>query len=194
MNQKIYSKKYLGLLVKKINRCSWLNLNNPLYVKYHDEEWGKLNKDDKYLFEMLILEMFQGGLSWEIILNKREEFRKAFSFFDVNKIIDYKEEDIERLMNNKDIIRNKQKIKSVIINALTFKEIVEENGNFYNYLSGFTHGEIIREVEKTSSSLSLLIATELKRRGMKYVGSKTIYSYLQGIGIINGHDEKCDFR
>lgn len=174
-----------------MKRCSWVNLNNPTYVKYHDEEWGKANFDEDYLFEMLILEAFQAGLSWEIVLNKREAFRKAYDDFDIEKIISYDEAKINELLNNPDIIRNKLKIKASIANAKVFKQIEEEFGSFYAYLKSFVGDEIIYENDKTTSEISDKLSKDLKKRGMKFVGSTTIYSYLQAVGFINSHDEDC---
>ena len=176
-----------------IKRCKWCNLNNLLYIKYHDEEWGIPNFDDKYLLEMLILESFQAGLSFECILNKRESFRKAYDNFDLDKICNYDEEKIKELLNNKDIIRNKLKIKASINNAKIFKNIKNEYGSFYNYLKIFTKGKIIYETDKTTNELSDTISKDLKKRGMTFVGSIIIYSYLQAIGIINSHDKDCSF-
>ena len=172
-------------------RCKWCNLNNPVYVKYHDEEWGIQNFDEKYLFEMLILESFQAGLSWECILNKRESFRKAYDNFEIEKIILYDEQKIKELVENKDIIRNKLKIKASINNAKIFKEIQEEYGCFYNYLKEKCGTNIVYENDKTTSELSDILSVDLQKRGMKFVGSTIIYSYLQAIGIINSHDENC---
>ena len=176
-----------------MNRCRWCNLNNPIYVKYHDEEWGILNLDEKYLFEMLILESFQAGLSWECVLNKRKAFEKAYDNFDIEKIIKYDESKIIKLINNKDIIRNKLKIKASIENAKIFKSIQNEYGKFANYLLSFIKSYPIIENDKTSSALSDEISKDLQKRKMKFVGSTIIYSYLQAIGIINSHDENCDF-
>ena len=174
-------------------RCKWCNEKNKKYVEYHDNEWSILNTDDKYLLEMLILESFQAGLSWECVLNKREAFRRSYDNFNIDKIINYDDKKIEELINNKDIIRNKLKIRSSINNAIIFKEIVMEYGNFYNYLKIFTKGNIIYENDKTTSTLSDLISFDLQKRGMKFVGSTIIYSYLQAVGIINSHDDTCDF-
>ena len=176
-----------------IKRCKWCNLNNQVYIKYHDEEWGIPNFDDKYLLEMLILESFQAGLSFECILNKRESFRKAYDNFDLDKICNYDEEKIKELLNNKDIIRNKLKIKASINNAKIFRNIKNEYGSFYNYLKIFTKGKIIYETDKTTNELSDTISKDLKKRGMTFVGSIIIYSYLQAIGIINSHDKDCSF-
>lgn len=174
-----------------MKRCRWCNLNNPLYIEYHDNEWGILNTDDKYLFEMLILESFQAGLSWECILNRRESFRLAYDNFDIDKICNYDDEKFNELINNKDIIRNKLKINASINNAKIFKQIQNEYGNFNNYLKTFTNGKIIYEVNKTTNSLSDKISCDLKNKGMKFVGSTIIYSFLQAIGYIYSHDKEC---
>lgn len=175
-------------------RCKWCNEKNKKYVEYHDKEWGILNTEDRYLLEMLILESFQAGLSWECVLNKREAFRKSYDNFAIDKIINYDDKKIEELINNKDIIRNKLKIKSSINNAKIFKKISEEYKGFYNYLKNFTNGNIIYENDKTTSNLSDNISQDLQKRGMKFVGSTIIYSYLQAIGIINSHDDTCDYK
>lgn len=174
-----------------MERCSWCNLNNKVYVLYHDNEWGIKNFSDKYLFEMLILESFQAGLSWECVLNKREVFRKAYDNFSLDKVCNYDESKIEELLNNKKIIRNKLKIRASINNARIFKSIVLEMGSFYNYLKMFTEGKIFYEIGLTSSELSDRISNDLKKRGMKFVGTTIIYSYLQAIGVIYSHEEKC---
>ena len=175
-------------------RCRWCNEKNKKYVEYHDKEWGILNTEDKYLFEMLILESFQAGLSWECVLNKREAFRKSYDNFAIDKIINYDDKKIEELINNKDIIRNKLKIKSSINNSIIFKKISEEYKGFYNYLKTFTKGDVIYENDKTTSILSDNISQDLQKRGMKFVGSTIIYSYLQAIGVINSHDDTCDYK
>ena len=172
-------------------RCKWCNLDNSLYVKYHDEEWGQLNLDDNYLFEMLLLESFQAGLSWECVLNKREDFRKAYDNFNLEKICNYSDDKMNELLNNKDIIRNKLKIKASISNARIFRNIIKEYGSFRAYLKTFTKEEIIYEIDKTTNFLSDNISKKKKKRGMKFVGSVIIYSYLQAIGIIYSHDKEC---
>lgn len=174
-----------------MNRCKWCNLNNPKYIDYHDNEWGVLNLDDTYLLEMLILEMFQAGLSWECVLNKREAFRAAYDNFDIDKICNYDENKIKELEENKDIIRNKLKIKASINNAKIFKNIKEEYGSFSAYLLIFTDNKIYLEIDKTSSDLSDRISKDLRRRGMKFVGSMIIYSYLEAVGIIYSHGREC---
>ena len=174
-----------------MTRFKWCNLKNELYVKYHDEEWCKPNFDEQYLFEMLILESFQAGLSWECVLNKREDFRKAFDNFDIDKIIKYDDEKIADLLSNEKIIRNKLKIKASINNAKIFKDIQKEYGSFYQYLKTFTKDKIVYEIGKTTSELSDNLSKDLQKRGMKFVGSTIIYSYLQALGVIYSHDEKC---
>ena len=174
-----------------MNRCKWCNLNNPKYINYHDNEWCKPNFDDEYLFEMLLLESFQAGLSWECVLNKRDDFRIAFDNFDIEKICNYKEEKIQELFNNEKIIRNKLKINAAVNNSRIFKLIQNEYGTFHNYLKKFTNDEIIYEIDKTTNELSNAISKNLKKRGMKFVGSTIIYSYLQAIGIIYSHDKEC---
>lgn len=172
-------------------RCSWCNINNKKYIDYHDLEWGVLNTNDNYLFEMLILEGFQAGLSWECVLNKRDAFRSAYDNFNLDKVCNYDDKKIQELINNKEIIRNKSKVKYSVINAIVFKSIKLEYNGFINYLYSFTDGKIIYENNKTESILSNRISDDLKKRGMKFVGSKIIYSYLQAIGIINSHEEDC---
>lgn len=178
-------------------RCKWVNENNKLYVKYHDEEWGVSSYDDKYLFEMLLLESFQAGLSWECILNKRESFRKAFDNFDYKKISKYDNTKILELLNNSNIIRNKLKINATINNAKVFIDIQKEYDSFSKYIWSFTNNkQVINKDDKfkTTSDLSDIISNDLKRRGMKFVGSTIIYSYLQAIGIINDHELNCKFK
>ena len=174
-----------------MKRCSWCNLNNSKYIDYHDKEWGFLNKSDDYLFEMLILESFQAGLSWECVLNKRDFFRDSYDNFDINKVIKYDEDKINEMIHNKNIIRNKLKIRASINNARIFKDIQNEYKTFYHYLESFTDGKIIYEIGKTTNDLSDKLSNDLRKRGMKFVGSTIIYSYLQAVGIINSHDKDC---
>lgn len=176
-----------------MKRCKWCNLENPLYIKYHDEEWGVANFEDQYLFEMLILESFQAGLSWECVLNKRESFKTAYDNFDIEKVINYGEDKINELLENKNIIRNKLKIRASINNAKIFKCIQEEYGSFYNYLLTYTKNKIIYEIDKTTNELSDRISNDLVKRGMKFVGSTIIYSYLQAVGFIYSHEKECSF-
>ena len=172
-------------------RCSWVN-SNPLYIKYHDEEWGVASYDDRYLFEMLVLESFQAGLSWECILNKRENFRKAFDNFDYKIIAEYDDAKIIELLNDRSIIRNRLKINAAINNAKVFMNIQKEFGSFSNYIWKFTnYKQIVHNIVITSNSLSDRISLDLKKRGMKFVGTTIIYSYLQAIGVVNDHDKNC---
>lgn len=174
-----------------MNRCGWVNLKNPLYIKYHDEEWGILNLEEQYLYEMLILESFQAGLSWECVLNKREAFKKSYDNFDIDKVIKYDSNKINELCNNKEIIRNKLKIKASINNSIIFKEIEKEYGSFKNYLLSFIDNYPIIENDKTTNDISDNLSNDLYKRGMRFVGSTIIYSYLQAIGIINSHLDGC---
>lgn len=181
---------------KIINRCTWVNPDNPAYIRYHDEEWGVPQHSDSVLFEMLILECFQAGLSWECVLNKREAFRSAFDCFDAQKICRYDEDKFAELLQNTEIIRNRLKIKAAVANSKVFLEIQKECGSFDSYIWGFTDGKVVYEScdIQATSPLSDKISKDLKKRGMKFVGSTIIYAYLQAIGIINGHMDCCDFR
>lgn len=174
-----------------MNRCKWCNLKNQKYIDYHDNEWCILNTDDKYLYEMLILESFQAGLSWECVLNKRDSFRLLYDNFDIDKVILYDQDKIEELCNSKEIIRNKLKIKASIENSKIFKSITSEYGSFYDYLCTFSEGKIYYEVGETRNELSDKISNDLIKRGMKFVGTTIIYSYLQAIGIIYSHEKDC---
>lgn len=176
-----------------MKRCSWCNLDNPKYVTYHDQEWGVLNLEDSYLFEMLLLESFQAGLSWECVLNKRDSFRDAFDQFDYQKIATYQDNKVFELKNNPKIIRNSLKIKASVENAKIFQDIQKEFGSFASYLKTFWNGNVLYENTVTTNTLSDQISKDLKMRGMKYVGSTIIYSFLQAIGIINSHLKDCDF-
>ena len=174
-----------------MSRCRWCNLKNPLYVRYHDEEWGVLRTDDAYLAEMLLLESFQAGLSWECILNKREAFRKAFDGFDPEKISRYDETRVEQLLRDPGIVRNRLKIHAAVRNCDIFLRIVGEYGSFYRYLCGFTGGSVLVEWDRTTNPWSDAISKDLYRRGMRFVGSTIIYAYLQAIGVINSHEPGC---
>ena len=177
----------------QVSRCFWANPDNPLYLAYHDEEWGEPCHDERMLFEMLILEGFQAGLSWECVLNKREAFREAFDYFDVLKVAKYDINKLTSLADNPKIIRNKLKLNASVVNANVFIKIQEEFSSFDKYIWGFTNGKIIYEPcdLRTTSPLSDTISKDMKKRGMKFVGSTIIYSYLQAIGVINGHLEGC---
>lgn len=172
-------------------RCPWCNIANPLYVAYHDHEWGIPVHDDHQLFEMLILEGFQAGLSWECVLNKRQAFRTAFDNFDYTKIAQYDNHKLEELLHNKDIVRSRLKIAAAVTNAQVFIKIQAEYGTFDHYLWHFTDFTTVYEYDRTTSPLSDTISHDLKRRGMRFVGTTIIYSYLQAIGIINSHTPTC---
>ena len=177
-----------------MKRCFWVDLNSDIYVKYHDEEWGVPKYDDRELFELLILESFQAGLSWLTVLKKREAFRRAFDNFDVTKVAKYDNSKVEELLANKDIIRSRSKILAAINNAKIFIEIQKEFGKFSNYIWGFTDNKIIKRKSNylnVSTPLSDKISKDLKLRGMKYVGTVIVYSYLQAIGIADDHDLDC---
>ena len=177
-----------------MKRCFWVDEKSEIYVKYHDEEWGVPNHNDRDLFELLILEGFQAGLSWITGLKKREAFRKAFDNFDVTKVSEYDEEKINALLENKDIIRSRGKITAAINNAKIFIEIQKEFGSFSNYIWGFTDNKVIKNTTgeiPVKTELSDMVSKDLKKRGMKYTGSVIIYSYLQAIGVVNDHDINC---
>lgn len=177
-----------------MKRCFWVDEKSEIYTKYHDEEWGISKHDDHELFELLILESFQAGLSWITILKKRENFRKAFDNFDIQKVANYNNEKIAELLSNTGIIRSKNKILSAINNAKIFMQIQKDFGSFANYIWSFTDNKVLKNTTGkiiTSSSLSDEISKDLKKRGMKYVGTVIIYSYLQAIGIIDDHDQNC---
>ncbi|WP_296013094.1 DNA-3-methyladenine glycosylase I [uncultured Treponema sp.] len=214
-----------NLFDKNLPRCNWCNLKNPKYIDYHDNEWGSFSEkstDDKYLFEMLTLESFQAGLSWECVLNKREDFRSAYDGFDLEKVCGYGEEKIAELLANPKIIRNRLKIKSSISNARIFRTICLEYGSFFSFIkkfldeylcndsvaekkntkieiieensknkSDFSGIKIIHETGKATNGLSDSISAELKKRGMKFMGSTIVYSFLQAIGVIFSHGEEC---
>ena len=171
-------------------RCKWAN-SDEIYKKYHDEEWGVPKHDDQEIFEMLILESFQAGLSWITILKKRDNFREAFDDFDYEKISEYDKDKIEELLQDEGIIRHKGKINAAINNAKIFMEIQEEFGSFDEYIWDFTDGKIIKAEYQTESELSKKISKDLKKRGMKFLGPKIIYSFLESIGIIDNHEKKC---
>lgn len=178
----------------ELKRCCWADPNSELYIAYHDQEWGRPEHDDQKLFEMLILEGFQAGLSWITILKKREAFRRAFDRFDPAVVAGYGAEKLETLMSDPGIVRNRRKIEAAVTNAAVFLEIQKEFGSFDRYLWGFTGGEIILNTDdqvRASSELSDRISADLKRRGMKFVGTVIIYSFLQAVGVVNDHETGC---
>ncbi|WP_339021067.1 DNA-3-methyladenine glycosylase I [Spiroplasma endosymbiont of Atherix ibis] len=180
----------------KNKRCDWKSQNKEL-IKYHDNEWAKIIHNDKILFENLILETMQAGLSWLTILLKREEFRKAFDDFNYNLIVNWNQNKIEELLTNKNIIRNRLKIESVLSNSQNFIKIQKEFGTFDKYIWNFVqYQQIVNKWDEMSqipsqSELSLKISKDLKKRGFKFLGAVTVYSFLQAIGIINDHINDC---
>lgn len=178
------------------SRCSWCG-EDPLYMAYHDNEWGVPVFSDDKLFEFLLLETFQAGLSWITILRKRENFSAAFDGFDYQKIARYDEKKYEELLLDAGIIRNKLKIKATIGNALAFIEVQKEYGSFSTYFWQFTNGKPINNQRQNSKELpattstSDLISKDLKKKGFKFVGSTVIYAYMQAIGMVNDHVEEC---
>ncbi len=177
-------------------RCAWVG-DDPLYIEYHDTEWGVPLYDDAKLFEFLILETFQAGLSWITVLRKRENFRKAFDNFDYKKIATYDDVKFSELLNNAGIIRNKLKIKATISNAICFMNVQNEFGSFSNYIWSFTNGKPIKnkwiknEDVPANTILSDKISKDLKKRGFKFVGSTVIYAHMQATGMVNDHTVDC---
>lgn len=172
-------------------RCRWANPENPRYLHYHDREWGVPVHDDRMLFEMLILEGFQAGLSWECILNKRENFRRAFDGFDWEQVAAYGPEKREALAADAGIVRNRRKIAAAVGNAAAFAAIRREWGSFDRYLWHWTEGRTLREVGRATSPLSDAVSKDLQKRGMKFVGSTIIYAYLQAVGVLWSHEPGC---
>lgn len=178
------------------HRCAWCE-KDDLYRNYHDTEWGKPVYDDQLLFEFLILETFQAGLSWYTILAKRNNFRKAFADFDYKKVAKYDESKIQELMLDAGIIRNQLKIRAAVSNAIAFMEVQKEFGSFSNYIWKFTDGKPIDNQPKTlrdipsSTPLSDAISKDLKKRGFKFVGTTVVYAHMQATGMVNDHVVDC---
>lgn len=182
-------------LEKKVVRCHWVS-DDPLYIKYHDEEWGVPVRDDKTIFEFLTLESAQAGLSWITILKKRENYRKAFSNFDVKKVSQYTEKDVKRLLKNDGIIRNQLKIRATITNAQKFLEVQKEFGTFSEYIWSFVSHKTIKNMWKSkkfhaTTKESDELSLDLKRRGFKFVGSTIVYAHMQATGMVNDHIRRC---
>lgn len=178
-------------------RCGWVPQDKPNYVKYHDEEWGVPVHDDQKMFEFLVLESFQAGLSWEIILNKRENFRAAFSGFDHMKVACFDEEKVQSLLQDAGIVRNQLKIRAAINNAQRYGEVIKEFGSFCTYFWTFVDHKPIQNHFKEMSEipahtpLSDQISKDLKKRGFKFLGSTVIYAHMQAVGMVNDHVESC---
>lgn len=183
--------------MEKLKRCAWVPDNNPEYQKYHDIEWGVPVHDDTKLFEMLILEGAQAGLSWEIVLKKREGYRNAFHNFDIKKCAKMSNEELEELRLNPNIIRNRLKIYSVRKNALAFIKIQEEFGSFDSYIWKFVNNKpLVNNIKSFSeipvkTEISDKISKDLKKRGMSFIGSTIMYAYMQAIGLVNDHTTDC---
>lgn len=180
-----------------MNRCAWAKETNQLYLDYHDNEWGVPTTDDRELFEMLVLEGCQAGLSWETILNKRKGYRKAFYNFNIERVANMTDEELEKLRDNPAIVRNRLKINMARKNAIIFLDIQKEFGTFKNYLWAYVGHKTIQNHWKTmddvpaSTPLSDEIAKDLKKRGMSFVGTTIIYAYLQACGLVNDHITSC---
>ena len=181
------------------NRCAWVT-DEPLYIAYHDNEWGVPSYDDRHLFEMLCLEGAQAGLSWWTILQKRENYREAFDHFDAEKIAQYDEAKFEALMQNKGIVRNRLKIRSVISNAEAFLTIQKRHGSFAKYIWSFVNGKpIVNDWETifdvpTTTPISDAMSEQLKKDGFKFIGSTICYSFMQAVGMVNDHTLNCHCR
>lgn len=185
---------------KEIIRCGWTS-DDPLYNEYHDKEWGRLVEDDKTLFEFLVLESAQAGLSWITILRRRENYRNAFAGFDARQVARFTPDDVERLMKNEGIIRNRRKIETTITNAALFLDIQREHGSFLAYIRSFLpNGKPIVNAWKTlqeipaSTTLSDAISKDMKKRGFKFFGTTICYAWLQATGFVNDHLVDCSFR
>ncbi len=181
-----------------MGKCTWVDLNDPLYVEYHDNEWGKPVYEDRLLFEFLILEGAQAGLSWKTVLHKREGYRRAFFDFDVKKVASLGEKDILSLKKDAQIIRNELKIRSTITNAQAFIAIQHSHGSFSEFIWSYTdskpivnHWKSVAEVPATTP-LSDKISKDLKKQGFKFVGSTIMYAYMQAVGMVNDHTIDCD--
>ncbi|MGT2667090.1 DNA-3-methyladenine glycosylase I [Streptococcus rifensis] len=182
------------------NRCSWVKESNPLYVAYHDEEWGQPLHDERALFELLCLETYQAGLSWETILNKRVAFKQAFHDYDYRKVAALSDNELEDILKNPAIVRNRLKIFATRANAQAFLKVQKEFGSFKDYLWAFVDGQpIVNTVHDyreapAKTALSEAISKDLKKRGFKFTGPVCVYSYLQAAGLVNDHEESCVYK
>ena len=183
-----------------MKRCSWVKENNPLYVAYHDQEWGIPLHDERALFELLCLETYQAGLSWETILNKRAAFRQAFHVYDVHQVAVMTDAELEGILQNPSVVRNRRKIYATRANAQAFLKIQAEFGSFDHYLWSFVDFTPIDNPVKdykqmpSKTPLSEKLAKDMKRRGFEFVGPVCVYSFLQAAGLVNDHEETCDFN
>lgn len=180
-----------------MKRCAWVPENNQLYEKYHDTEWGVPVHDDKKLFEFLVLEGAQAGLSWETILKRRDTYKKAFANWDVQKVAQFGEKEVSELLNNPGIIRNRLKVRSAINTARRLSKVQEEFGSFSNYIWHFVQGKPIQNAWKSNSEipaetdLSRKISTDLKKRGFTFIGPTIVYAHMQATGMVNDHTVDC---
>lgn len=180
-----------------VSRCGWVKLSDPVYVAYHDEEWGRALHDDRKLFELFSLETQSAGLSWLTILKKREGYREAFEGFNLNKVAHYGEADIERILNSGLVVKSRPKIEAIIGNAKGFLEIQREFGSIDSYFWGKVGGNVIvndipdYKMAACTSHISDTITKELKKRGFKFIGSTTIYAFMQACGMVNDHENGC---
>lgn len=175
-----------------VQRCFWVDLKDELYIRYHDEEWGEPVHDERLLFEMLVLESFQAGLSWQCVLHKREAFRQAFDNFDASKIALYTEEEVNTLCQNETIIRHRGKIKATVSNAISFLAVCQEFGSFENYILSFTGEKAVQsDGHETLSPVSDALSKDMRKRGFRFLGSTTVFSYLCAVGFIHAHTKEC---
>jgi len=185
---------------RSISRCGW-STTDPLYIAYHDNEWGREVHDDQKMFECIVLEGAQAGLSWITILRRREGYRGAFAGFDVHQVAQFTEEDVERLMRDSGIIRNRKKIEATISNAKCFLKVQNEFGTFCNYMRSFlpdgkpiiNHWKTLAEIP-VSTPLSDAISKDMKKRGFKFFGTTICYAHLQAVGYVNDHIESCSYK
>ena len=179
-------------------RCAWVPAGDPLYLAYHDEEWGVPSRDERHLYEMLVLEGAQAGLSWSTILRKREGYRRAFAGFDAERVARFGEADVERLMADAGIVRNRLKIQSAIANARAVLAAREEDGGLAGYLWSFVGGEPLQHARTTTAEIpaetaeSMAMSRDLKRRGFRFVGPTVCYAFMQATGLVNDHTVDCD--
>lgn len=182
------------------NRCSWVNLNNPLYIAYHDQEWGRPLHEEQALFELLCLETYQAGLSWEIVLNKRQAFKEAFHDYDYRAVAGMTDQQLDALLDNPAIIRHKAKLYATRANAQAFLKVQEEYGSFDHYIWSWVAGHPqVNSVDDyrqlpTKTPLSEALSKDLKKRGFKFVGPGCVYSFLQAAGLINDHENTCNWK
>lgn len=181
-------------------RCSWVNMSNPLYITYHDTEWGKPVYDDQTLFELLCLESYQSGLSWETVLNKREAFRQVFHGYEIDRVSCFTEEELASALQNPGIIRHRKKLEATVANASAVKRIQAEFGSFSAYLWAFVdlpqavRGETSHQELLSKTELSIALAKDLKKRGFRFLGPTTVYAFMQASGMVNDHELGCFCR